>query len=231
MVRDSARGNAVNGGASPPNGGHKLLSSASANGGVLIVRADSRFAALELGRSGGRWNMWPPIGDEAPLRNEGHVSPGGSDTPRMSAFRSSVVSIDASPASLESAASMYLSTLLLADSGGRMRRGGGMGGGDGDDNTVNRAPLSNSVSSFNRSDLSDDRFGCVSSLLEPEAGSVLSSGGFDAERRPKRNRCQRSNVLRRFSMLVNCAKDKQRCNLLLLASSISWSRRVSCIQV
>lgn len=65
---------------------------------------------------------------------------------------------------------------------------------------VFRDTFSSSVSSRSRSLLSDDLFTSTSSWDD----FILSSGGFDAARRPKPKRCQRSNVYRRFSIIVGC---------------------------
>lgn len=71
-----------------------------------------------------------------------------------------------------------------------------------------RVPFSSSVSSFKRSVLSDDRFCAASVGQSADVVGRLSSGGFEADLRPKRNLCHLSNVFRLFSIVVNCVEEK-----------------------
>lgn len=184
-----------------------------------MFRADSKLAADEVGLSG--INMLFPVGDDVSLLITGDIAP----LPEPTTSQPMDVRSDCSSQIwlLDSDASMYFSMLLLGESGCLGRRGGGMGGAiddarkegggngggsGGDDNMCFCVvPFKSSVSSFKRSVLSDDLFSVASVEQSADDAGRLSSGGFDADRRPKRKRCHLSNVFRLFSIMVNCRRE------------------------
>lgn len=187
-----------------------------------MFRADSKLAAEEVGL---RPNILLPVGDDVSLLITGDIAPRACWLLELTTSLRMDARSDCSSQIwlLDSDASMYFSMLLLVESGCLGRRGGGIGGvtddarkesggngggGGGDDNVcLCVVPFKSSVSSFKRSVLSNDLFGVASAEQSADDSGRLSSGGFEADRRPKRKRCHLSNVFLLFSIVVNCRRE------------------------